>query len=351
MLEEGRGASVRRVLLALAATGLAAVGVGVALQADPDTAGHASARPVGSAGAGGGGVVSNAASPCGSATAGTFGAVDAAVASRIYTDELNGTETRLDIAHITGYRALLSALASNNQAAVQAAVHAIVYTPHWHIVRLRVTRGSRVLADVGGPYIIAPVSGTLRSNGRTVGRYVMSVQDDVGYVKLVTRFVGAPVDLYRNGSFLMGTLQPAPAAVADGAAVTVAGRAYQTITVPARAFPTGALQAALFVPDNTTSLAAQSCQAVRVAAWGSIAEHIAARLKPLQTHYQALADLLQALTGGRVYVRSGAKQLAGGAGPAKLPGHGSVRFAGRAWPVFSWEPVHAQRVYFLTPAG
>ena len=40
----------------------------------------------------------------------------------------------------------------------------IVYHPFWHIVRLRVLDASgRVLADFGGPDVIAPVSGTLRS--------------------------------------------------------------------------------------------------------------------------------------------------------------------------------------------
>ena len=77
---------------------------------------------------------------------------------------------------------------------------AIVYTPHWHIVRLRVMQGTRVLADVGGPYVIAPVTGTLEQHGRTLGRYVMSVQDDTGYVKLVSRFIGVPVELYRGRS-------------------------------------------------------------------------------------------------------------------------------------------------------
>ena len=79
----------------------------------------------------------------------------------------------------------------------------LVYS-HTHIVRLRVTRGGTVLADVGGPYIIAPVSGLLRVHGRTVARYVLSVQDDLGYVKLETRYIGFPLLLRRGAQRIPG---------------------------------------------------------------------------------------------------------------------------------------------------
>ncbi len=330
---------------ALVAVCVAAVAIAIAALPDQDAPlSRAAPAPGGAPGTG-------ALSPCGTATAARVASVDATVAARIYNDELRGGETRADMARITSYGPLLSALASNNKPAIQAAVHALVYMPHWHIVRLRVTRGSRLLADIGGPYIIAPVSGTLRLHGRTVGHYVTSVQDDAGYVKLVTRFIGVRVDLYRSGSFLMGTLAGAGVPPSNGSTVTVGGGDYRVVTLSARAFPTGSLQVALFVPRAVGGLAARSCQAVDVAAWGNVAKHVAARLRPLQTHYQALADLLAAVTGGHVYVRSGSRHLAGGAGPARLPKAGTVRFAGRTWPVFSWEPVPSQRVYFLTPGG
>ena len=76
------------------------------------------------------------------------------------------------------------------------AVTSLVYS-HTHVVRLRVTSGSTVLADVGGPYIIAPVGGTpaLPRRARS-GTTSLSVQDDLGYVKLETRFIGAPLVLH-----------------------------------------------------------------------------------------------------------------------------------------------------------
>ncbi len=352
MFGEGKRLTARRLLFVVAALTIVGAIFNGTLDADPDAspARHATARSTG-----GGGLAAAVAapntrsdtpsSPCGTASAGAIAGVDAFVAQGIYAAELRSHEVSADIAHVTGSQALLQALASNNEAAVGAAVHAIVYAPHWHIVRLRVERAGRVLADVGGPDIIAPMSGALRWRGRTVGTYVMSVQDDVGYVKLVSRFIGVPIDLYRNGSFLMGTLQPPPATVSTGASVSVGGNAYQARVLSARAFPAGSLRVALLVPRPASTSA--SCPAVRLAAWGSIATHIAARFNPLPAHYRDLVDVLRSVTGGLAYVRSGSSRLAGGAGPSRLPDRGTVRYGGRSWSVFSWSPSPPARIYLL----
>ena len=79
--------------------------------------------------------------------------------------------------------------------------------------------------------------------------------------------------------------------------------------------------------------------------------HVAARLNPLASHYQSLVDILQGTSRGLVYVRSGSRRIAGGAGPARIPRHGTVTYAGRTWSVFSWEPAPPARVYFLTPSA
>jgi hypothetical protein len=276
-------------------------------------------------------------------------AVDTAVAQDIYEQELHSREVSRDIAHVTGSQALVSALESGSEAAVREAVHAVVYTPHWHIVRLRVVKAGRVIADVGGPDVLAPVSGTLRSKGKALATYVMSVQDDLGYVKLVSRFVGIPIDLYRDGEFLMGTLQPAPPLSTREKPTKIGGSSYLLRFLSASAFPSGSLRVALLIPTPSSALAAESCASVTLAAWGSVAMHIAARLQPLQDHYQALVDVLHGTTGGPAYVRSGSTPVAGGHLPRHLPVSGLLSYGGRTWSVFSWEPVPPARVYFLTP--
>jgi hypothetical protein len=342
MLFPSRCPKLRRAILATVIAAAAALVASLTIDADHDGVSRASAA-VGSAGRSGAEACASA-----SASAAAISAVDVAAARHIYSGEFHGGEVWADIGHVNGSQALLSAMAgSSNPTAVQAAVHGLVYAPHWHIVRLRVLKAGKVLADVGGPYIIAPVTGTLRWHGRTVGSYVVSVQDDVGFVKLVSRFIGAPIDIYRNGSFLMGTLKPGPRAVSTGATVTIAGSTYRANVMQAGAFPSGSLEIALFAKEPAAS--SGSCATVRSAAWGSVAAHIAARFKPLPPHYKDLVDIVRSTTNGVAFVRAGSKQLAGAPGPARLPLSGTVIYRGRSWSVFSFEPVPPARIYVMTP--
>lgn len=286
--------------------------------------------------------------PCGPATSAVMVGVDEYVARRIYLAELGGYEVRADVARITGSTELLAALRASDQPAVYAAVHAIVYAPHWHIVRLRVAQKGRVLADVGGPDIIAPVSGTLRAKGKVIASFVMSVQDDLGYTKLVSRFIDVPIDLYRGGSLVMGTLLPRPSSPSNGESLAVAHDYYRALVFNTAAFPTGTLKVTLFVPAPTAALAVRSCAAVRTAAWGSIAGHVASRFAPLSAHYEDFRHTLQGVTDGLVFVRSGSARLAG-VGPSRLPSSGTVKYHGRRWEVYSFAPSPPARIYFLTP--
>ncbi len=310
-----------------------------AATADDDPDGSAGGHLAASVAPGGGGA------SCGASSARELAAVQTTVAKRIYAGELQGTETVQDQARVRSYAPLLAALESGSRTQVAEAVAALVYKPHWHIVRLRVVHGGAVLSDVGGPHVLAPVTGTLRAHGRTLGRYVLSVQDDLGYLKLITRFIAVPLDLYREGSLVMGSL-PGPAA-ADGTTVLRQGVSYVVHDLQLQAFPSGALQAALFVPAAPSG---STCAALRLAAWGSVARHVEARLLPIGTHYADLASVVRSVTGGQVFVRAGARRIVGG-GPRRLPASGTVRWAGRHWPVYSWQPAAGVRVYFLTPAG
>jgi len=348
---------VALLLAAVASAALAACGGAGSVRGRAITLSGAVSSAPGSA-ARGSGAAQGAGSParaCGAATAATVAAIDVHVVKRIYAGEAGGGEVAEDVAHVTSSRELASAVAAGDRPAVYAAVHAIVYMPGWHIVRLRVTSGHRVLADIGGPYIIAPVRGSLRVGASKVGSFVMSVQDDVGYVKLVTRFTGVPIDLYGTPrpaeGFVLGTLQPAPALPRDGASVKVHGVEYLARAIDGRAFPDGHLKIVLLFAPPARALSARSCAAVRHATWGGVLEHVAARFAPLPSHYQDLAGTLQGASGGVVFVREGSTQIAGlTAGPRQLPQSGPVTYRGRTWQVYSWEPYPPARIYFLAPS-
>ena len=86
------------------------------------------------------------------------------MATNIYSGELGGSKTKLDLRLITGAADLLAAVAADERRATLRAVTRIVYHSIWHIVRLRVLDAAgRVLADFGGRYVIAPAAGVLRS--------------------------------------------------------------------------------------------------------------------------------------------------------------------------------------------
>jgi hypothetical protein len=265
------------------------------------------------------------------------------VAQRIYAAEVRSSETTADKRQIEGDGPLLGAVESGEHGAIEAAVHTLVYS-HTHIVRLRVTRGSHVLSDIGGPYILAPVSGTLRSHGRTIAQFVFSVQDDLGYVKLVARFIAAPLILRTDSGQVPveGLLSPGPASIPEHGPVTYRGVSYQAYSFKATAYPSGRLRVSLLMAFSRAA-AGKSCAAVQAAEFGSIAQHISRRFALSQSTYAPYIRLVHSLTHALVYVRAGSRTIAGNtrSTPSSLPNSGSLR----------WHGVHYQVVSFTAPSS
>jgi hypothetical protein len=277
-------------------------------------------------------------SPCGPEAAETLARTVGLVGSRIYANELSSSEVARDKRQVESFTPLLDALARRDRRAVREAVMSLVFS-HTHVVRLRVSRGGEVLADVGGPEILAPVSGTLRRGGTTVGHYVLSVQDDLGYVKLVTRFTGVPLVL-REGSHTLpvaGAVSPGPASIPAHGPVSYRGRTFEAFSFDAQVFPSGALRISLLVPVPA-SLSHSSCSQIKVAELGDVARRISRRFTLSPGNFSSYIRATAPLTGGLIYIRSGARQLAGSTspGPSKLPNGGSVQYRGATYGVFSF---------------
>jgi hypothetical protein len=170
-------------------------------------------------------------------------------ASLIYAGEA-GRRTVPQILRVQGNQALLSAVARRDPAATKLAVEALLTQ---HIVRLRVSAGGRLLADVGGPYVLAPVRATLTLAGQTIGSFVLSIQDDEGYLRLTKRLAGLSVLMYMNVNgahqqLVKNSLGPKPGTVPNSGSFTYRGRRFRVFTIHARAFPDGPLRINVLIP-------------------------------------------------------------------------------------------------------
>jgi hypothetical protein len=295
-----------------------------------------------------------AATPCGAAGAEVLATTAGAVAQRIYAAEVVSSETLSDKRQIAANGPLLAAVASGDKAAIKAAVTTLVFS-HTHIVRLRVSSGSELLADVGGPYILAPISGTLRAHGRSIGHFVFSVQDDLGYVKLVTRLIGAPLILRTSSGQVPveGLLSPGPDSIPDHGPVEYRHTSYEAYSFNTNAYPSGRLRVSLLLPLPASS-SRKSCSEIRTDELGRVAQLLSRRFKLSPSNFAAYVKLTRTLTNGLAYMRSGSHKLAGStpSGPSHLPASGAVTYRGSHYEVSSFAAptsVGQARVYLLVP--
>jgi hypothetical protein len=167
------------------------------------------------------------------------------VATLIYAAEV-GRSTVPQIHRVQHNQALLTAVAHGEPEATRLAIDNLL---NEHIVRLRVlAAGGRLLSDVGGPYVLAPVRAPLRLNGRTIGSFVLSIQDDMGYRLLAQRLAGLDVVMYRGSQVVMSSFSPPPAHVPTSGPFSYKGATYRALTFMAEAFPSGPLRITDLVP-------------------------------------------------------------------------------------------------------
>ena len=146
----------------------------------------------------------------------------AGVARRIYHQEAGGAVGHAAVRRIARDRALLAALGSDNSAALRTAALRQLLNPGKHVVRLSVVRAGRALTDVGGAFVVAPAQ--LDVGGDLLEA---SMQDVVGYVKLVHRLTGAQIVVRGAPGHVESSLAAAThAALPVSGDATLAGRSY-----------------------------------------------------------------------------------------------------------------------------
>ena len=171
------------------------------------------------------------------------------VARNVMAGEARGSAVARTLHHAAIDPAFRGAVAAGDPAAVRAAIVGLFRNNRFHIVRVRAWRGTHLINDVGGPYVLSPATGTIAGPGGAVaGRFMLSVQDDTGFIKLVHRFTGADVVLHTGTATVPGsTLSPGPAFVPGLSTVSYRGVAYRSYGFTGTAFPSGKLDVSLLV--------------------------------------------------------------------------------------------------------
>jgi hypothetical protein len=178
------------------------------------------------------------------AQADTFGRV----AERVYYAEHAGSKAELLLAYVERSRPFREAVLAGNAAATRAAIIEF-FRSHLHIVRVRVIRAGKLLVDVGGPHVLAPIPGVIRDRkGRVAAHFLMAIQDDMGFQILARAFTGAQVLMREGARQVMGTLSPGPLTPPNRGRLVYRGVAYRTYSFDAEAFPSGPLRISLLYP-------------------------------------------------------------------------------------------------------
>ncbi len=154
-----------------------------------------------------------------------------AVARRRYAVEVHGGVALGTLHRIGRDPTLLRTLQSGNLGATRAYIQRQFPTVwyHWHVSRMRILSGSRVVVDTGVPFVVAPSQMTLHgTGGRTLGTLQVSIQDEIGFVRYMHR--NYPVDVVVRGQRTAHAATSLPAAaharLPSRGPVTIGGRRY-----------------------------------------------------------------------------------------------------------------------------
>jgi hypothetical protein len=167
------------------------------------------------------------------------------VAERVYYAEHAGSKAELILAYVERSRPFREAVRAGNATGTRAAIIEF-FRSHLHIVRVRVMRAGKLLVDVGGPHVLAPIPGVIRdAKGRVAAHFLLAIQDDLGFQILAHAFTGAQVLMREGRQQVMGTLSPGPATVPSRGGVLYRGVTYRAYSFGAEAFPSGPLRISL----------------------------------------------------------------------------------------------------------
>jgi hypothetical protein len=155
-------------------------------------------------------------------------------ARKRYQEEAYGPATQKILTRLAHDAGLLRAVRSGSAAQVRTYV-AGTYRPvwyHWHVSRMRITRGATVLAEAGVPFVVRGPSTTLHAGAGPRTVLTISAQDAIGYVRFMRRNHRVQVVVRGAGAGTVRTSLPAAAGkpLPDSGSVAIAGRHYRVVS-------------------------------------------------------------------------------------------------------------------------
>ncbi len=172
------------------------------------------------------------------------------VAERVYRAEHVGGKAQRILAIVERSHAFRTAVLAGDPKATRAAIIGF-FRAHLHVVRVRVMRAGKLLVDVGGPRVLAPIRAVIRdARGRMAAHFELAIQDDLGFTILARAFTGAQALLRTSAGQVIGTLSPGPAQIPERGAVSYRGVTYQAYSFEGEAFPSGKLRISLLYPST-----------------------------------------------------------------------------------------------------
>ena len=154
-----------------------------------------------------------------------------AIARHQYNLEIHGGAAFAALHKVGHDPTLLRLLRSGNTGTTRAYVRrqfsAAWY--HLHVSRMRILRGTHVVIETGVPFAVAPVQMTLHSGGRPVGTLQVSIQDEIGFVRLLHRHHPMQVVVRGQRAGHIASSLPAAAVVKlpPAGTVSIAGQRYR----------------------------------------------------------------------------------------------------------------------------
>lgn len=157
-----------------------------------------------------------------------------ATARARYHREDRGAAAKVQLMRIASDAQVLSALSAGSYQSAQRRLDQLLIG---HVVRIRVVRNGRVVADANPrSFAVGGARAELRYRGRDLGAIEVTIQDVVGFIKLVHKY--GHVNVVVRGAFgeARSSLSTVPAGLPRGGCVTTAGRAFAVRSFAALGF-------------------------------------------------------------------------------------------------------------------